>query len=158
MHYRFWYSGPVFFYFIYIYIFFIYSAFWDPDWIHWICSFLFYLYIYIYIIYIVHSGIPECTVDFDTLDLFFGRPDNDSIQSKHVAIRIFCVTNCCVSLKCIPCVSLLETIHVVLRIITIKNSTRGRMEAKRIISTHSLSWQCVENRKLHSVCFRFNSW
>jgi hypothetical protein len=48
-------------------------------------------------------GIPECTINFDTLDLFFGRPDNDSIESKHVAIKIFCVVNCCVWLKCIPC-------------------------------------------------------
>jgi hypothetical protein len=34
--------------------------------------------------------------NFDTLDLFFGRPDDNSIQLKHVAIRIFCVINCCV--------------------------------------------------------------
>jgi len=40
--------------------------------------------------------ITECTVNFDTFDLFFGRPDDDSIQSKHVAIRIFCVINRCV--------------------------------------------------------------
>jgi hypothetical protein len=33
--------------------------------------------------------IPECTINVDTLDLFFRRLDNDSIQSKHVAIRIF---------------------------------------------------------------------
>jgi len=26
--------------------------------------------------FIVHSGIPERTINFDTLDLFFGRPDN----------------------------------------------------------------------------------
>jgi len=41
--------------------------------------------------FIVHSGIPV-----DTLELFFGRPDDDSIESKHVAIRIFCAMNCCV--------------------------------------------------------------
>jgi len=34
-------------------------------------------------------GIPECTINFDTMDLFFGRPDDNSIESKHVAIRIF---------------------------------------------------------------------
>ena len=45
---------------------------------------------------IVQYGIPECTINFDTLDLFFERPVNDSIESKHVAIRIFCITNCCV--------------------------------------------------------------
>ena len=45
---------------------------------------------------IVHSGIPECTINFDTLDLFFGRPQDDSIESKHVAIRIICVINYCV--------------------------------------------------------------
>jgi hypothetical protein len=47
--------------------------------------------------FIVHSaipnpeafGIPECTINFYILDLFFGRPDDDSIESKHVAIRIF---------------------------------------------------------------------
>ena len=41
-------------------------------------------------------GIPECTINFDTSDLFFTGPDDDSIESKHVAIRIICVTNCCV--------------------------------------------------------------
>jgi hypothetical protein len=41
--------------------------------------------------FIVHSGIPnafripECTTNFDKLDLFFGRSDDDSIESKHVA-------------------------------------------------------------------------
>jgi len=49
---------------------------------------------YIYTIYTF--GNAECTTNFDTLDLFFGRPDDDSIQSKHVAIRIYCVINCCV--------------------------------------------------------------
>ena len=39
-------------------------------------------------------GIPECTTKFDTVDLFFRRPDNDSIESKHVAIRIIRVINC----------------------------------------------------------------
>jgi len=54
--------------------------------------------------FIMHSGIPnayafgipECIINFDTLDPFFGRPDDDSIESKHVAIRIFCVIICCV--------------------------------------------------------------
>jgi len=52
--------------------------------------------------FIVHSGIPnafgipECTINFDTLDLFFGRPDDDSVESIHVAIRIFSVINRCV--------------------------------------------------------------
>jgi len=46
--------------------------------------------------FIVHSGIPKCTINFDTLDLFFGRPDDYSIESKLVAIRIICVINCCV--------------------------------------------------------------
>jgi hypothetical protein len=41
-------------------------------------------------------GIPECTTNFDTMDLFFGRPDDGSIESKHVAIRILCIINCCV--------------------------------------------------------------
>ena len=35
-------------------------------------------------------GIPECIINFDTLDLFFGRPDDDSVELKHVAVRIFC--------------------------------------------------------------------
>jgi len=41
-------------------------------------------------------GIPECPINFDTLDLFFRRPDDDSVESEHVAIRIICVINCCV--------------------------------------------------------------
>ena len=41
-------------------------------------------------------GIPECTINVDTLDLFFRKPDDDSIESKHVAIRIFCIISCCV--------------------------------------------------------------
>jgi len=52
----------------------IYSAFWDPK----------------------RVWDPRMHYNFDTLDLFFGRSDDDSIQSKHVAIRILCVTNCCV--------------------------------------------------------------
>ena len=56
--------------------------------------------------FIVHFGIPECTINFDTLDQFFGRPDDDSIESKHVAIRIFCIINCCVWLKFIPRINL----------------------------------------------------
>ena len=43
--------------------------------------------------------------NFHTLDLFFGSSDDDSIESKHVAIRTFCVTNSCVSLKFIPCMN-----------------------------------------------------
>ena len=52
--------------------------------------------------FVAHSGIPnmfgipECTKNFDTLDLFFRRPNDDSKESKHVAIRISCVINCCV--------------------------------------------------------------
>jgi hypothetical protein len=42
------------------------------------------------------SNVSKCTINFDTLDLFFGRPDDDSVESKHVAIRIFYVINCCV--------------------------------------------------------------
>jgi hypothetical protein len=45
---------------------------------------------------IVHYGISECTINVDTLDLFFGKPDYDSIESKRVAIRIFFVIDCCV--------------------------------------------------------------
>jgi hypothetical protein len=41
-------------------------------------------------------GISEFTINFHTLDLFFGRPDDDSIKSKHVVIITFCVINCCV--------------------------------------------------------------
>jgi len=48
--------------------------------------------------FMVHSGIPECTINFDTLDLFFDRPDDDSVESKHVTIKIFCIINCCVCL------------------------------------------------------------
>jgi hypothetical protein len=62
-----------------------------------------YIYIHIAVTYTTVStvfpiafGIPECTINFDTLDLFFGRPDDHSIQLKHVAIRIFCIINCCV--------------------------------------------------------------
>jgi hypothetical protein len=58
-------------------------------------------------------GIPECTINVDTLDLFFGRPDDESIESKHVAIRIFCVVNCCVWLKFIPCMKLFQTVHLI---------------------------------------------
>jgi hypothetical protein len=38
--------------------------------------------------FIVHSGIPECTVDVDTLDLFSRRPDDDSLELKHVALNV----------------------------------------------------------------------
>jgi len=44
----------------------------------------------------VYFGVLECSINFDSLDLFFGRPEDDSIESKHVAIRIFGVINCCV--------------------------------------------------------------
>ena len=54
-----------------------YSAFWDPKRLQYI----------------------------DTMDLFFRRPDDDSVESKHVAIRIFCVINCCVWLIFIPCMT-----------------------------------------------------
>jgi hypothetical protein len=50
----------------------IYSAFWDPK--------RFPLQAF---------GIPEFTINYDTLDLFFRRPDDVSIESKHVVIRIF---------------------------------------------------------------------
>jgi len=46
----------------------------------------------------IRFGVPECNINFDTLDLFFGRPDDDdddSVEWKNVAIIIFCVTNCC---------------------------------------------------------------
>ena len=33
-------------------------------------------------------GIPECTINLDTLDLFFGRPDDDSIVSKQFIKKI----------------------------------------------------------------------
>jgi hypothetical protein len=32
------------------------------------------------------NGIPECTINVDTLDLFFRRSDDDSIGLKHIAI------------------------------------------------------------------------
>ena len=39
----------------------------------------------------------SCVVDcLFGLDLFFGRPDDDSVESKHVAIRILFVINCCI--------------------------------------------------------------
>jgi hypothetical protein len=41
-------------------------------------------------------GNPECTINVDTLDVFFGRPDDVSIEPKHVAKIIFCIINCCV--------------------------------------------------------------
>ena len=31
-------------------------------------------------------GIPECTINVHTLDLFSRTPDNDSVELKHVAI------------------------------------------------------------------------
>jgi len=55
--------------------------------------------------FVVHSGIPnafgipERATNFDTLYLFFRRPDDDSILSKHVAIRIIRVINYCVLLS-----------------------------------------------------------
>jgi hypothetical protein len=38
----------------------------------------------------------------------FGRPNDESIESKHVATRIFCVIICCFWLKFIPCMLHLE--------------------------------------------------
>jgi len=38
--------------------------------------------------FIVHFGIRECTINVDTLDLFSGRPDDDSIELKHVALNV----------------------------------------------------------------------
>jgi hypothetical protein len=40
------------------------------------------------------SNVSKCTANFDTLDLFFGMSDDDSIESKHVAMRTFYVINC----------------------------------------------------------------
>jgi len=48
---------------------------------------------------------PRRHYKFWYIGSFFGRPDDDSIESKHVAIRIFCVINCCVWLKFIPCMN-----------------------------------------------------
>jgi len=42
-------------------------------------------------------NVSKFIVHFDTLDLFCGRSNNDSIESKHVAISIFCVINCCLT-------------------------------------------------------------
>jgi len=51
--------------------------------------------------FILHSGIPnafripECTTNFDKLDLFFGRSDDDAIESKHVAFlcnKLLCLS------------------------------------------------------------------
>jgi hypothetical protein len=39
------------------------------------------------------SNVSKFIVHFVTLDLFFGKPDDDSIESKHVAIRAFCAIN-----------------------------------------------------------------
>ena len=38
--------------------------------------------------FIMHSGFPEFTINFDILDLFFGRPDDDSVQSKHFVLYV----------------------------------------------------------------------
>jgi len=38
--------------------------------------------------FIVHSGIPECTINVDTLDVFSRRPDDDSLELKHVALNV----------------------------------------------------------------------
>jgi len=45
------------------------------------------VYIYIYIVEYI-KGFPECSINVDTLDLFFRRPDDDSIESKHVALNV----------------------------------------------------------------------
>jgi hypothetical protein len=37
---------------------------------------------------IVSFGIPECTITVDILYLFSSRPDDDSIQLKHVALNV----------------------------------------------------------------------
>jgi hypothetical protein len=36
----------------------------------------------------VSFGIPKCTINVDTLDLFSRRPDDDSIELKHVALSV----------------------------------------------------------------------
>ena len=41
------------------------------------------------------------------MDPFFGRPDDESIESQRVAIRIFCAINCCGWLKFIHCMNLI---------------------------------------------------
>jgi hypothetical protein len=33
-------------------------------------------------------GIPECTINVDTLELFFIRLNDDSIDLKHVALNV----------------------------------------------------------------------
>jgi len=38
--------------------------------------------------YLKVNKIPKCTISVDTLDLFFRRPDDDSIESKHVAFNV----------------------------------------------------------------------
>ena len=45
----------------------------------------------------------QCLTKKNELDLFFRGPDDGSVESKHVALRIYCVINCCVWLKFIPC-------------------------------------------------------
>ena len=37
---------------------------------------------------IVSFGIPECTINVDILDLFSRRPDDDSVELKHVALNV----------------------------------------------------------------------
>ena len=55
------------------------------------------------------SNVSKCTINFDTINLFSERPDENSIESKHIAIRIFCVINCRVRLKFIPCMNSIST-------------------------------------------------
>ena len=38
--------------------------------------------------FIAHFGISKCTINVDTLDLFSRRPDDDSIELKHVALNV----------------------------------------------------------------------
>jgi hypothetical protein len=70
--------------------------------IYYVYIFKFLTHILLYQLYYLlqASGIPEYIINFETLDLFFGRPDDDSIDSKHVAIRIICVINCCLTENC----------------------------------------------------------
>jgi hypothetical protein len=65
--------------------------------------------------FILHSGIPEFIkiysafwdprmhYQFWYIESVFWKTWWGSMESKHVAIRTFCVTNFCVCLKCMPC-------------------------------------------------------
>jgi hypothetical protein len=39
--------------------------------------------------FIVHFGAPKFTINVDTSDLFFRRPDGGSVEPKHVALNVF---------------------------------------------------------------------